>query len=95
MSGVIVSGVVTPLGMVMVMVMGVFVVVFVTVVPQFSLVQQKEKDQAHQQGNEQGFGANAAFESLWQKVHESRGQQGTGRQTQQMLGKTPHQGHAQ
>jgi hypothetical protein len=57
-------------------------VMLVAVVPEFGLVEQKEKDQADQQGREQLVCADLAFKSLRQQVHEGRGQKCTGRQTE-------------
>jgi len=45
-------------------------VMLVAVVPEFGLVEQKEKDQADQQGREQLVCADLAFKSLRQQVHE-------------------------
>ena len=66
-----------------------------SVVPQLSLVEQKEKHQPHQQHGKQSLGRNARThrqaKGFWQQARESRGQQGTGRQTEQMLRKTRQQ----
>jgi len=61
------------------------VMVLVTVVPQFRLVEQKEEHQAEQQHCEQRGRRHAALESFRQQVHEGGGQQGTGRQAEQLL----------
>ena len=63
-------------------------VMLVAVVPEFGLVEQKEKDQAGQQCREQLVCTDLAFKSLRQQVHEGRGQERTGRQTEHVLGVT-------
>ena len=60
-------------------------VMLMAVVPQLGFVEQKEKHQADQQGGEQGLRRNVRFKSLGQQMHESRGQQSTCSQTEQML----------
>jgi Ca2+-binding RTX toxin-like protein len=62
------------------------VAVLMPVVPQFSLVQQKEKDQAQQQGHEQGVGSGFTFKGLGQEVQKRCGQQGPCGQTEHVLG---------
>ena len=65
------------------------VVVFMAVMPQLRLVEQKEEHQPHQQNREQLVRVGMAFlERFGQQVHEGRGEQGPCRQTQQML--RPH-----
>ena len=59
--------------------------VFVPVVPQLGLVQQKEEHHPHQQGGEQVVRARLAFKRLGQQVHEGRGQQGPCGQAEQVL----------
>jgi len=63
-------------------------VMLVAVVPELGLVEQKEKDQADQQGRKELVRTDLAFKSLRQQVHESRGQERTGRQTEHVLGVT-------
>ena len=70
----------------------VFVAVFVAVVPELGLVEQKEKHQAHQQRGKQVVGIDMAFKRLGQQVHEGGGQQGACRQAEQAL--RPHTGAA-
>ena len=74
------------LGVVMAMRMPVGVPMLMAVVPQFGLVEQKEKHQTHQQGNKQLVGRCPRLKGFGQQVHEGRGQQCAGRQTEQMLG---------
>ena len=61
---------------------------FMAVVPQLGLVQQKEKHQPHQQRQEQIVGTSLAFKGLRQQVHERSCHQGPGRQAEHMLGIT-------
>ena len=68
------------------------VAVFVAVVPELGLVEQKEKHQAHQQRGKQVVGIDMAFKRLGQQVHEGGGQQGACRQAEQAL--RPHTGAA-
>jgi hypothetical protein len=56
------------------------------VVPQFGLVEQKEKHQTQQQGHEQGVGPGFAFKGFGQKVQKRCGQQGSRSQTEHVLG---------
>jgi hypothetical protein len=62
------------------------VTMLMAVVPQLSLVEQKEKHQTHQQGDEQLVRRSPRLKGFWQQMHEGRGQQSPGRQTEQMLG---------
>ena len=84
------------LGVVMVMAlrvpMAVGVPMLMAVVPQFGLVEQKEKHQTHQQGDEQLVGRSPRFKGFGQQMHEGRGQQSACRQTEQMLGIGRQQG---
>jgi large-conductance mechanosensitive channel len=50
--------------------MTVAVAVFMTVVPQLSLVEQKEKHQPNQQSHEQGMGPGFAFEGFRQQMQK-------------------------
>ena len=59
---------------------------FMSVMPQLSFVEQKEKHQASQQCGKQIVGAGLTFKSLRQQVHEGRGQQGARSKAQHMLG---------
>ena len=61
-------------------------VVFMPVVPQLGFVEQKEKDQPHQQRHEQIMRTGLALECLRQQVHEGGGQQGPRRQAEHVLG---------
>ena len=74
------------LGVVMAMRMPVGVPMLMAVVPQFGLVEQKEKHQTHQQGDEQLVGRSPRLKGFGQQMHEGRGQQSASRQTEQMLG---------
>jgi len=58
----------------------------VSVVPQLGLVEQKEKNQTHQQSQKEFVWAHATFKSLWQQMQERRGHQSPGGQTQHVLG---------
>ncbi len=69
----------------MAMFMAVGVTMLMAVVPQLGLVEQKEKHQTHQQGDEQLVGRSPRFKGLGQQMHEGRGQQSACRQTEQML----------
>ena len=60
-------------------------VVLMAVVPQLGLVEQKEKDQPHQQRGKQLLRADRAFKRFGQQVQESRGQQRAGGQAQHVL----------
>ncbi len=60
-------------------------VVFMSVVPQLCLGQQEKEHHANQQRHEQIVRAGFAVEGLRQQVHERRGQQSAGSQTQQTL----------
>ena len=71
------------------------VMVLMAVVPELGLVKQKKENQPDQQSDEQRLGPHLALERLGQQVHEGGGQQGTGRQAQQVLGETTHQSHAE
>ena len=63
--------------------------VLVAVVPQLGLVQQEEEHQACQQHREQQVRVATVLEGLGQQVHEGGGQQGAGRQAQEVLGVEP------
>lgn len=56
------------------------------VVPQLSLVEQKEKHHTQEQGEKQLLRRRARFKRFWQQVHERRCQQGPGCQAQHVLG---------
>jgi hypothetical protein len=62
--------------------------VLMPVVPQLGLVEQKEKHQTQQQGEEQLVGVHFALKGLWQQVQKGRGQQSACRQTEHVLGVT-------
>ena len=84
------------MGMIVVMVMVVrAVVMLMPVVPQLGLVEQEKEHHPHQQGHEQAVRADVGLKRLRQQVHEGRGQQSTGGQTQQMLGVARQQGIGQ
>src|SRR5450830_1230394 len=72
--------------MVMVMVMVVPLPMLMAVMPEFGLVEQEKEHHPDQQGGKQGVRAGLAFKGLGQQVHEGGGQQGAGRQAQQVLG---------
>jgi len=55
-------------------------------VPKFSLVEQKEKQQTHQQSHEQLVRASLTLEGLGQEVQKRGGHQGPGGQAQHVLG---------
>ena len=57
----------------------------VSMVPEFSFVQQKEEHQANEQRHEQLVCTDFTLKGLRQQVHESRGQQSAGRQAQHVL----------
>lgn len=57
----------------------------VPVMPEFGLVEQKEKYQPHQQHGEQIMRLHLALERFGQQVHEGGRQQRSRRQAQQML----------
>ena len=57
--------------------MNVNVTMFMTVVPQLGFIEQKKEHQTRQQRAKQHLGANLAFESLGQQVHEGGGKQCT------------------
>jgi hypothetical protein len=61
------------------------VVMFVPVVPQLGLVEQKKEDHANQQREEQALRINLTFESLGQQMQKGRAQQGTSGQAEHML----------
>ena len=61
------------------------IVVLVTVMPQFGLVEQKEKHQPHKQRGKQMIGADMAFKGFGQQVHESRSQERARRQAEHVL----------
>ena len=72
---------------VMAMVMMVVIMtMFVPVVPQLSLVEQKEKHQADEQGHEQGVSPGFTLKGLGQQVQKSCGQQGPSGQAEHVLG---------
>jgi membrane protein implicated in regulation of membrane protease activity len=54
------------------------VVVLMAVVPQLGFVEQKEKNQPHQQRQKQLMGTGFAFESFGQQMQKRRGHQGPG-----------------
>ncbi len=58
----------------------------VPVVPQFSLVEQKEKHQTDEQGQKQFVGPGFTFKSFRQQMQKSRGQQCPSGQAQHVLG---------
>ena len=60
-------------------------VVLMPVVPQLGFVEQKKENQPDQQGHEQLMRPDLAFKRFGQQMHEGRGQQGTGRQTEHVL----------
>jgi hypothetical protein len=62
------------------------VVVFVPVVPELGLVEQKEENQPHQQRQKQVMGTGLALKRFGQQVHEGRGHQGTSGQAEHVLG---------
>ena len=62
------------------------VAVFMPVVPQFGLVEQKEKHQAHQQGQKQLVRPSLTLEGLGQEVQKRSGHQGPCGQAQHVLG---------
>ena len=67
-------------------VMAMVVTMFVPVVPQLSLVEQKEKHQANQQSHEQCVSPGFTLKGLRQQVQKSRGQQGPCGQAEHVLG---------
>jgi N6-adenosine-specific RNA methylase IME4 len=70
----------------MAMIVAMCMTVLMPVVPQFGLVEQEEKNQANQQGQEQLVRPGLALKGLWQKVQKSGRHQGTGGQAQHVLG---------
>ncbi len=62
------------------------VVVLMAVVPQLGFVEQKEKNQPHQQRQKQLMGTGFAFESFGQQMQKRGGHQGTGGHAQHVLG---------
>ena len=68
---------------------------FMSVVPKFRLIEQKEKHQADQQSHKQIMRAGLAFKSFRQQMHEGSGQQSTSCHAQHMLGVARHQTKAE
>jgi hypothetical protein len=62
-----------------------------TVVPKFSLVQQKEKDQTHQQGHEQMTWRRARAKRFGQQMQKSRRQKRSSGQAEHVLLKSAQQ----
>ena len=72
------------LGVGMVM-MRIAMVMFMTMVPQLCFVEQKEKQQAHQQRNKQVVWLDACIKGFRQKMQKGSGQQCTCSQTEHVL----------
>ena len=66
-----------------------------TVVPKFRLVQQKEKDQTHQQGHEQMTWRRARPKGLGQQMQKSRRQERASGQAEHVLLKSAQQSFGQ
>jgi hypothetical protein len=80
------GGVRMPMVVAMPIIVSMSMSMFMPVVPEFSLVEQKEKQQAHQQSQEQLVRTGLALEGLRQKVQERGRHQSTRSQAQHVLG---------
>jgi hypothetical protein len=88
-------GVIMVVSLMMIMAMVcIAVVMLVAVVPEFCLIEQKEKQQTEQQGHEQVVGFYTCFEGFGQEVQKSGGQQCTCSQAQHVLGIATHNAKA-
>jgi hypothetical protein len=70
-------------------------VMLMAVVPEFSLVEQEEKNQAAQHRGQQPGGRHIAFKRFGQKQGKGGGQQGARRQAEHVLGVAGQQAKAQ